>query len=329
MKVVAWNVAISVVLAVLALAGLEAYLRFTIPPMREGKLFEYTLDGKRYKVMKPHAQMRVYGTPVHTNALGFRGPEVAPKRRGEFRIIVLGDSFTFGPGVEYEAIFTSQLQTRLAKTHPEAKVINLAVEGYNIVQYAAVLEEVGLRLEPDLVLVALFPVNDFEMDTYRNNQRVAEGHPPPPHWQESLYVYRAYLHRVENVAHKLANRLVPHKPATGPDEGWEANIAALKRISLLAEKQGTAMAAVLLPHTKGFETQRAIFSRVDDYCAAQGLRCLDLLGVFRAKGVHDGALVLNAIDAHGNTEYHRLVAELMTPFVSALVKPPQPAAETL
>jgi hypothetical protein len=319
----------TVVLAVVALAGLEAYLRFTIPPMREGTLFQYTLEGKRYKVMKAHAHMRVYGTPVRTNALGFRGPEVAPKRPGEFRIVVLGDSFTFGPGVAEEEIFTSLLQARLARTHPQAKVINLAVEGYNVLQYAAVLEEVGLGLDPDLVLVALFPVNDFEMDTYRNNRNVAEGHPPPPHWQESLYVYRAYLHRVESVAHKIASRILPAAPAKRPDEGWESNLAALKRIATVAEQRKIRMAVALLPHTKGFETQRAIFTRVDDYCAAEALRCLDLLAVFRAKGVRDGALVLNAVDAHGNGEYHRLVAELMTPFVSTLVAPRQPAAETL
>jgi len=328
-RVVAWNVAITVVLAVLALAAVEGYLRLTIPPMREGTLFEYTLEGKRYKVMKAHADMRVYGTPVRTNALGFRGPEITPKRPGEFRIVVLGDSFTFGPGIAYKELFTSLLQARLARAHPGAHVINLAVEGYNVVQYAAVLEEVGLRLDPDLVLVALFPVNDFEMDTYRNNQRVAEGHPPRAHWRESLYVYRAYLHRAENVAHKIVNRLAPAAPANGPDEGWESNIAALRRINALAEKDGVPMAVALLPHTKGFETQRAIFRRVDDACAAEGLRCLDLLAVFRARGIRDGALVLNAVDAHGNAEYHRLVAELTTPFVAGLMAPRRPSAGTL
>lgn len=327
---VAWNVALSLVLAVAALAALEGVLRYTIPPMREGQLFEYTLEGERYKVMKPHADMRVFGVRVRTNELGFRDNRAAipPKRPGEFRVIVLGDSFTFGPGVEYEHLFTSLLQGRLARMRPDVHVINLAVEGYNVVQYQAVLEEVGLRLEPDLVLVALFPVNDFEMDTYRNNRLVAQGHPPPAHWPESLYVYRAYLHRVENVAHKIADRLLP-AAAPAPDEGWERNIAALKAIATLADARGLPLAVALLPHTRGFETQRATFGRLDAYCHAQGLRCLDLLAVFRARGVRDGALVLNAIDAHGNAEYHRLVCELLTPFVSALVGARRPAAQAL
>jgi lysophospholipase L1-like esterase len=331
MKVVAWNVALTAVLAVLALAALEAWLRWTIPPMREGTLFQYTLESKRYKVMKPHADMRVYGTRVRTNDLGFRDNRAAVpgKRPGEFRIVVLGDSFTFGPGVEYEHLYTSLLQARLARAHPEAHVINLAVEGYNIVQYQAVLEEVGLRLEPDLVLVALFPVNDFEMDTYENNRRVAQGVKTPAPWQESLYVYRGYLHRVESAAEKVMHRLRPPAAPSGPDIGWEKNIAALKAIHTLAEARGVPVAVLLLPNTRGFETQREIFGRVDAHCRHEAMRCLDLLEVFRAQGVRDGALVLNAIDAHGNAEYHRVVAERVTPFVSHLIVGRRPAGQAL
>lgn len=334
MKLVAWNVALSVLFGALALAGVEAYLRHTVPVTREGTLFEYTLDSKRYKVMKRGADTRVYGKQVRTNDLGFRDNRAAlpAKRPGEFRVIVLGDSFTFGPGVDFEALYTSVLQEKLARLHPQVQVINLGVEGYNIVQYQAVLEEVGLGLQPDLLLVSLFPVNDFEMETYENNQRVAAGDPPPPpSWYESLYVYRAYLHRLEHAAMKVVHRLVPASagPANAPDEGWEKNIAALKQISAIAEARRLPMAVALLPHTRGFETQRPLFARVDDVCAAEGLRCLDLLAIFRAKEVRDGALVLNAVDAHGNEAYHRIVAEQLAPFLSPLVIGRRPEAQGL
>jgi lysophospholipase L1-like esterase len=332
MKVFAWNVALSAVFLVLGLAGLEAYLRHTIPAAREGTLFEYTLGSKRYKVMKPRADMRVYGKQVRTNDLGFRDNRAAmpAKQAGEFRVIVLGDSFTFGPGIDYEAVFTSVLQEKLARTHPNVQVINLGVEGYNIVQYEAVLQEVGLRLQPDLILVSLFPVNDFEMDTYDNNHRVAAGDPPPPPaWYESLYVYRAYLHRAETAVTRVVHRLMPASAANAPDVGWETNIAALKQISTVAQARGLPLAVALLPHTRGFETQRALFARVEAYCDAEGLRCLDLLAIFRAKGVHDGALALNAVDAHGNEAYHQLVGEQLAPYLAPLVAGRRPAAQGL
>jgi hypothetical protein len=329
MKVVAWNVALCALLTVLALAALEAYLRWTIPPLREGVLFQYTPDSKRHKVMKPDAEVRVLGARVRTNELGFRDNRATlpAKRPGEFRVVVLGDSMTFGPGVEYERIYTSLLQAKLAAKHPDIQVINLAVEGYNVLQYQAVLEEVGLGLQPDLLLVALFPVNDFEMDDYDHHALIAAGGTVHTPWRQSLYVYRAYLHRLESIPAQVWHRLVAPAPAVAGDAGWENNAAALKRIAMLAEGYGVPLAVALVPHTKGFEKQRAIFGRVEGVCQQAAMRCVDLLAGFRAKGVPDGALALNAIDAHGNAEYHRIVAELLSPFVSSLIPSPRVAPQ--
>lgn len=322
MKALAWNTIATLGLALIALAGMEAYLHSQIPPMREGVLFDYRLDSKRYKVMKPNVRMKIYGADVRTNALGFRDNRAAipPKQPGEFRIIVLGDSFTFGPGVPYEHIYTSLLDARLKRAHPQVTVINLAVEGYNIIQYEAVLEEVGLGLAPDAVLVSMFPVNDFENDVYDANHRIAAGSPPPSApWYESLYVYRAYIYRAEELATKALHKVIPAATAGGPDDGWETNTAALRQIADIAAARNLPLLVALLPHTKGFQTQRAIFGRVNAYCRARALDCLDLLEAFRESGVGDGALVLNAIDAHPNEAYNRLIAEQLTPALSTLI----------
>ena len=321
-KVVAWNVALTGLLTLLGLVALEAWLRHTIPTMREGTLYAYTNQSGRYKITLPHARIRSYGTEVRTNALGFRGPEVAPKQPGEYRVVVLGDSMTFGPGLADERLYTAQLERRV----PGARVINLAVEGYNVLQYEAVLEEVGLALQPDLIVVALFPVNDFETDNYDRHVRIAAGAAVAGEpWHYSLYVYRAYLQKVEHAASKVMHRLAPAAAAaSGRDVGWERNIGALKKIIELAGQQRIPVLVSLLPHTKGFETQRAMFARVERWCFAEDVRCLDLLAIFRARRVIDGELVLNRIDAHGNAEYHRLVADLLAPHLLGRMKNPQP-----
>jgi lysophospholipase L1-like esterase len=323
MKTVAWNVALTAVITLVVLAALEAWLRYTIPPMQEGRLFEYSAKSKRLKLMKPLADVRIFGAHIHTNDLGFRDRQahIPAKQPGEFRIVVLGDSFTFGPGVEYEHLYTTLLNSRLARSHPDVKVINLAVEGYNIIQYEAVLEEVGQRLQPDLLVVAMFPVNDFELGDYENHRRIALGGEPHLPWYLSLYVYRAYLHRIPQVASKLLARAHP-RAASGPDIGWEQNVAALKQIHVLTLAHQTPLTVALLPHTKGFETQRKIFARVEEVCAAERLECLDLLESFRAAGVRDGALVLNAIDSHPNEEYHRLMSAQLAARLEPRIPPP-------
>lgn len=308
-KVVAWNVALTVLFALIALAGLEAWLRYTIPPMQEGALYEYSAQSKRFKLMKPRADVRIFGARVQTNELGFRDnrASIPAKEPDEFRIAVIGDSFTFGPGVEYEHLYTSLLRSRLARTHPEVRVINLAVEGYNIIQYEAVLEELGQRLQPDLIVLAMFPVNDFELDDYENHRRIAFGGEPHVAWYQSFYVYRAYLHRIPELTRKVAQRLHPPRPG-GADPGWELNLAALRQMQGLARQWKLPMTVALLPHTRGFETQRRLFARVKAICEAEALDCVDLLEPLREAGVRDGALVLNAIDPHPNREYHRIIA---------------------
>src|SRR3954468_19915222 len=283
MKPVAWNVTLTALITFALLAGVEGWLRYTHPPMQEGRLYEYSAQSKRFKLMKPLADMRIFGARVQTNDQGFRDRQanIPAKQPGEFRIVVLGDSFTFGPGVEYEHLYTSLLGSRLARSHPEVKVINLAVEGYNIIQYEAVLEEVGLGLKPDLVLLALFPVNDFELDDYQHHQRLAQGAQVHLPWYLSLYVYRAYLYRIPDLAQKAVHRIIPPAHTPTDDSGWDLNVAALKQIHSIAQDKKLPLAVALLPHTKGFETQRTIFARVKEVCAREQLDCLDLLEAFR------------------------------------------------
>lgn len=104
------------------------------------------------------------GVPARTNSLGFRDTReyALPKVTGTFRILVLGDSVTFGHGALYETSYPYLLEQRLRSWRPEVKweVWNLGVPGYNTAQELAYLKQVGERYAPDLVVVGFF-LNDF------------------------------------------------------------------------------------------------------------------------------------------------------------------------
>ena len=104
------------------------------------------------------------GVPAHTNSLGFRDTREYPlsKAPGTFRILVLGDSVTFGHGALYETSYPYLLEKRLREWRPDVKweVWNLGIPGYNTAQELAYLNEVGERYAPDLVIVGFF-LNDF------------------------------------------------------------------------------------------------------------------------------------------------------------------------
>lgn len=302
-KLIAINVAVIAALILVSLGAVEAYLRLTVPRSSTESIYTYTTANPRYKLMKANASVTAWGKELRTNELGFRDRPVGPKAPGEFRVVVLGDSFTVAAGVDFHDLYTSRLE-RLTG----ARVINLAVGGYNIVQYALVLREVGLALEPDLVLVALFPDNDFSNETYEENYRVASGKAsadPVRAWYEDLYAYRAYGGRLE----KKLKSMFTSKPAAAGPAGWNENVVALKAIMAMSAQRGVELQAVLLPHTWNFEAERARFQQVKQECAKLHLQCLDLLASFTSRGVRAATLRLNPLDAHPNERYHAIVAE--------------------
>lgn len=100
--------------------------------------------------------------PAHpeVSTLGFRNEEVAvPKPEGHFRILVLGDSVTFGHGVGREDTFVRRLEELLENPAHPVEAINAGVSGYTAYnEWQAYLVR-GRQVEPDLVIVA-FCLND-------------------------------------------------------------------------------------------------------------------------------------------------------------------------
>jgi hypothetical protein len=109
------------------------------------------------------------GVPVHTNSLGFRDSREYALAKGPhvFRILVLGDSVTFGHGAIYETTYPYLLEQRLTAWRPDIawQVWNLGVPGYNTSQELAYLLEIGRQYQPDLVIVGFFG-NDLS-DNFR------------------------------------------------------------------------------------------------------------------------------------------------------------------
>ncbi len=94
------------------------------------------------------------------NSLGFRDYEYPGKKPpGFFRIIVLGDSVTAGYGAKVEDIFTKQLETLLNRNDRKYEVISLGMNQYSTAQEVAIFRKLGLKMSPDLVLLA-YVLND-------------------------------------------------------------------------------------------------------------------------------------------------------------------------
>jgi hypothetical protein len=113
---------------------------------------------------------REFVTPVQINMHGLRDVEHSfEKPAGVFRILVLGDSFVEAMQVPLMATFPRQLEDLLDTTpRPQRiEVISAGVSGYGTAGALLMFREMGLRYQPDLVLLAFYPGNDVKNNSPR------------------------------------------------------------------------------------------------------------------------------------------------------------------
>jgi len=97
-----------------------------------------------------------FDVDVRINADGLRDDDYALERTEKKRMLVLGDSFGWGFGVEHHERFSEILESR----HPDWEIINASVSGYGTGQQWLYLSERGIQYRPDVVLL-LFYENDY------------------------------------------------------------------------------------------------------------------------------------------------------------------------
>ena len=155
--------ALSPTLFLLALvAGVEGGLRLSgldeprlrKPPLPAELAGIHQADDELFWTLRPSFDGMFQGVRVVTNADALRGPAIGDKPPGEFRILSLGESTTFGAKVEGDATYSARLEARLnaAGGRPRFRAINAGVSAYTSFQSLRYLERRGLALEPDLVL---------------------------------------------------------------------------------------------------------------------------------------------------------------------------------
>ncbi len=108
-----------------------------------------------------------YRVNLNISAQGFRDrfyPLTKPA--GTFRVLALGDSHTFGWGVELADTYTKVLERALNRrsTGPIYEVINGGTVEYGTGHQMQLLTHYGYALDPDLVLVMMNPLHDIRLN---------------------------------------------------------------------------------------------------------------------------------------------------------------------
>ncbi len=142
---------------------LTGFWKFTLILLLNWAIISTLLYGFEFYLTKtdPARQPR-QSPPEVENQYGFREREFAvPKPEGLCRIMVLGDSFTWGTKVWAEERYTSVLETYLNQAYPYKKfeVLNFGKSGAPTITERDILQAYKDLVQPDLIIVG-FVLND-------------------------------------------------------------------------------------------------------------------------------------------------------------------------
>ena len=164
--------AISVVVFFVILEGYFAVFNPQLTPQlnqnRDNEFTFYQYDETLGWKNKPNAEgilkMPDSTTHIKINSKGLRDRSYGYKKpEGVMRIVVLGDSFTWGYGVEDKERYTEILEEGLLEN---IQVINMGVTGYGTDQEFHTLKNEGVKYNPDLVIIAFQIGTDIADNTH-------------------------------------------------------------------------------------------------------------------------------------------------------------------
>ena len=113
---------------------------------------------------------------VRLNHVGMRGPNYGAKRPGERRVLFLGDSMTFGLGLQEDETYPAQFarQASVAWT-AEVSAGNAAAPSFGPRDFAPFVRRVRAAFAPDLIVASVYIGNDF-FDNFAYDRAVIDGY---------------------------------------------------------------------------------------------------------------------------------------------------------
>jgi lysophospholipase L1-like esterase len=247
-----------------------------------------------YTYLNP--QVRDLEYRVRVNAAGQRGALLDPSS-AKPRVLVLGDSYAFGFGVNDDETFPHRLGELLGG---RADVLNFGVPGYDLVQEVALLRAKGLAYDPDVVVLSVHP-NDFEPPVFADADQLR--------WVLRSHLYAAWLH-LRFVAQGGLDAATPVERAARIARGFAAFDA------LVAESAARGFDLVVFQASCWSGDDDAEVARLFQRARERGLPALEMdpatCAELDASSIPD--------DGHPTARGHLLLARRLLPLVEPRVR---------
>lgn len=287
-----------------------------LPPMY---LKDENLGWRLKPNFKGVAKTTEFSTEIKINSDGFRDYEhSSPNDQATFKILGLGDSFTFGYGVELEETYLSLLEKYL-----KAEIFKIGVPGYSIKEEFILFEEYGLKIQPHLVIIG-FDINDHT-DCLNTSPKyeIVGGYITTNH--RNFLLRHSYLYsHLDMFIKTIINRKNKKEEKR---KAWECAVNYLKKINEMAKADDTELLIVYIPHRSqvypGLPQDRYIISEyfddldnlLESYCRENNIFYLNFLPYFIKASEKGEQLYYLATDAHWNSKGHMTAAKIIYNFL--------------
>lgn len=272
--------------------------------------------GWKYK-HTPKKIRRHFGTgigyDIYINKDGFRDDEFIIDKDC-YRIMVLGDSMTFGAKVDQEEIFCSLLEKRIRQTHPNKKidVMNFGIPGFNTAQELICLKKYADIYPPDVVILMILEANDFVENIFilsegryiphfiiRNGKLLPCNAPNKLQKVLGFLRDRSVLFFILQKKLKIARRITYKEHAGSKQDSILLMCKILDKIHNYTESRGIPLFIFYIKN-RGFYGQR--FSAIEQHCMNRNI-------FFKPfPFVYDERI---PVDWHWNSKGHNSVAEII------------------
>ena len=257
---------------------------------------------------------------IQYNRDGFRDREYTlSKPSGKFRILAVGDSQTFGHGIErLEDTFPKRLETLLNQgmERPKFEVLNFARPGWNTVDQLQYIYKKGFLYQPDLILLNFFH-NDLPPSLFINcDSKDREFLPkigPLAEWLHHSFFYRFLNFRVNRLLEKTG-----HKPSYADcrrssyqSKSWDMEEIYLDTLSYTAQMKKIHFMMAVLPIMFRLDANYPFsfaHDKLKQYCSSRDLFCVDLYQE-EFQGKNEDDFIISREDRHLNTRGAKLVAQ--------------------
>ncbi|KPJ87728.1 MAG: hypothetical protein AMS18_14255 [Gemmatimonas sp. SG8_17] len=278
------------------------------------------------------------------NVFGFRSRhEEVHKPTGVFRIVTLGDSFTWGDKIaETDSTWPAILETALARDAgaDRIEVISLAQRGYTTANEAELLQRLGWQFNPDLVIIQFFANDGLpsgpDFQSVGGEWLCPQHNLVPVRFRTELVQHSAIIGFLEVQYNALRSSqpcyLQFHQLYDSSSATFAQFHSALGAIGDSARARRTPTLMLLFPFFAPGEWTiesyplRAVHEQVASMAREEGLWVVDLVPYFAAEGGDWRRWWATRYDSHPNSRAHRLVAAVLADSIlggGLLAQPPE------